>query len=336
MEFRIALAALAVAVTLGACSDNDSAIFYSLENEVKEVDYSLPNESHVLGMGKMNGSYYVSLGGSIWTRAVDANDWDRMSLPPGHEACTALADFADLIYAGTPEGLATWDGAQWASLPDPLLDGAQIVSFFVVGQALFACAFEAGEYLLAWTVDGVSFAAALSGLSAAVAQVAWDGAVYYAVAGSTAYRGTSGPGSLAVYDAISSLTAATFAGITWHASSQRYLATTAGQRVYSSDPGNDGAWDSATADESSDVTFTRLAAFGGYALVGSTEHGFFMLANGDVTSLERWDHSTSSDLYGAFVRDWYIDPDDTSRIFALTAGSGLWRTSDPGSSWIRE
>ncbi len=87
---RVLLAAAVAAAALAACTNNDTAIFYFVENEQPVIDYSLDNNSTILGMGSAGGFYFVSLGGSMWQRPTTGTTWTKVRLPSGTDSCTAL------------------------------------------------------------------------------------------------------------------------------------------------------------------------------------------------------------------------------------------------------
>jgi len=50
--------------------------------------------------------------------------------------------------------------------------------------------------------------------------------------------------------------------------------------------------------------------------------------------MERQPHYSISDLYNGGVLNFALD--GPTRVFACTAGAGLWRSEDSGDNWNRE
>ena len=71
----------------------------------------------------------------------------------------------------------------------------------------------------------------------------------------------------------------------------------------------------------------------GNLLVGTRSHGYYKLTGGSVDDLEREPHYSISDLYNGGVLNFAsLD----GKLFACTAGAGLWRSDDSGEIWGRE
>jgi hypothetical protein len=95
MKLRVVhlLLAACVAVLFAACKEGN--IYYTLENEVKVEDLSLPNDITLFDVTKIGGAggSYFAAAGKIWTVADSAAEWDVNALvaPPNPgNICTAL------------------------------------------------------------------------------------------------------------------------------------------------------------------------------------------------------------------------------------------------------
>ena len=332
--------ALLALLMLAGCSDNEQAIFFFIENEEKQVDYSLPNETTILGMARvtiaLDDHYFASSGGALWRRKITENDWTQLPRPAGAGWCTALVAFPfdGKLYAGGLAGLYTAAPAVspvWTSVAAAGSD--QIVALFAPGGgSMFAVTFDGSAYGLLSSADGSTWGTAgLAGLSRPITQVTWDGAVtYYAVVGQAIYSGPAGavtnaqtPPSLASGD--------WFEGIHW-ANARLYLATNQGMAF----SGSPVSWTDTKDLGGSGVGLHRIRSVGSNVLFGTYEDGFYFTgASLDVTALTRIPDFTATELYNGQVIDFY---DDGSTVFALTAGSGLWRAdwTTEWSSWIHE
>jgi hypothetical protein len=345
--FHKPLLAVVAFLFIAGCTDNDIAIFYFIENEVKQVDYSLPNESTILGMGKVTAGttdyYFASAGPSVWRKnaGVSDADWNDVSVPNGF--ATALVDFGGDLYAGSTNGLYTASAARspsWTKVNDSLLNGKQLMALFQFAEPrIFAATFDGSSYSLYSSPSGVggTFAAEITGASKPIAQVAYDGTTnYYVVTGTSLYEGTSG--ALATQPSPSLGSGEELTGVVF-ANSKLYVATDEGSVFATTPPAF--TWPESTEESVSGelVWFERMASVDtgpSNVMVGTHLDGFFDTKTGNVSDLARIPDFTADELYNGWVRDFYVDG---STVFALTAGSGLWRATYAGtefSDWIHE
>ncbi len=349
------LLALAAVLSAVACSNNDTAIFYYLENEERVVDYSLDNESTILGMADAGLLYFVSLGGSIWQRPDSApGDWTKVALPADARYCGPLVAFLGNLYTGVDDGptvglfsAAPGPAPSWALVTDADLSGGkQVTGLFVAGAELFVSTLEAGgTFSLYHSADGTAFAATgISGRNKPITQVAWDGANYYAAVGTQLLRGLAG--SITTDVTPPTATDGIFMGVYFSPTySKVYAATDAdyvggpsdGGRIF--ETADSGTTWGATGEvtDSGDVRFTRIGEAGGNILIGTMEHGLYQLQGGSVASRNRLPDTTDTDLLSGTVRDFFVNG---TSVFALTAGSGLWRADTAPAfqdwNWILE
>ena len=95
MNRRIALLLLAAAVAVLPIACSNGNIYWTLENEEKVDDLSLPNEITVFDVAKIGTTYYAAAG-RIWHVADTATEWNAgATVAPPHpgDLCTALAAF---------------------------------------------------------------------------------------------------------------------------------------------------------------------------------------------------------------------------------------------------
>jgi hypothetical protein len=345
---RIGVLGALAAALLAACSQNDVAIYYFVENEKPIIDHSLPNESTVLGIAKSAADdWFVTLGGSIWRRFSGATNWKTVETPSGQDWTGPLVYFGTALFAGTQNGLFRADpGAlDWQKVTDsgdPAVGNDQTVGLFVAGGTLFVCTWNEGSdtYRLFSSSDGANdnFDPAITGSTpgAAVADVAWDGAAFYAVAGSSGYSGalpmTQNAAISALADSNEDFGGIFFDSVTgWYFVSKYERSPAGAGRVYVT---QDPAFATVSARDPSDdaVRLTRFAKVDDQVLVGSFEHGFYQatVGAGSVSSLNRIADTTDSDLYAGEVASFYVDG---SEVYALTYGSGLWRSTWSGTEW---
>ena len=92
---------------LSSCSDNEFPIFYYIENESEQIDNTLDNTLSITGMGKSGEDYYLSAGGTLYTRKHydEVKRWNSVRLPSKASYCTAFkvvrdTTTGDRLYAG--------------------------------------------------------------------------------------------------------------------------------------------------------------------------------------------------------------------------------------------
>ncbi len=359
---RALLLAVVSAAVLAACTDNDTAIFYYVENEQPVVDYSLDNDSTILGMARENDHYFASLGGSLWERAVGDTTWYKVSRPSGTAFCGPLSPFSvdSKVYVsllvGKTWGLYSIDPTVQPFVLQPVanqggIGGKQLTGLFNVNGRLFAAAMETETAYSLYSTDAPGtnpFVTA--GISSAkpVTQVTYDGTqYYYAAAATRLLRGTAADvtgGTVNADVTPGAAGGAIITGVYFSTGYNRlYAATDEGNLLQS--PPDLSAWASTGEIDVSGTTvrFTRIGEVGatpGNIVFGSMEHGVYQLfATGDVSSNDRLVDTTDSELYNGEVIDFYVDPVDATLVFALTGGSGLWHStySAPNfAEWVRE
>ena len=104
--FLRCLAVISIAAILCSCSANGSLIYYTLQNEKKTQDSSMPNDVTIFDVVKYpataGGNYYAAAG-AVWKSPVSSIAWDIANpiAPPRPGAmCNALVLFSNSLCGG--------------------------------------------------------------------------------------------------------------------------------------------------------------------------------------------------------------------------------------------
>ncbi len=195
---------LGILWTLG-CSRDTEGIFYSLEQEEKAIDNSLPNDVRITGnMIKVTlGSedrYYICAG-SLFYRTTDLADnkpWTQIKSPISYGIVSGVAEVGGRIYVSLSNGEAhglfrlTPDGNQYEP-NENLYSAKQILRLFTLNNTLFASVgtiLDDTFELLFWNgtaliPTGVHTYKIVAG--------AWDGANYWFASPSDLFRFSTAP-----------------------------------------------------------------------------------------------------------------------------------------------
>ncbi|HET6485113.1 MAG TPA: hypothetical protein VFH83_01765, partial [Spirochaetia bacterium] len=250
MKLRLILVCLAAAAFV-ACSPNGGQIYSIIENEKQAVDSTLPSPktqtvANVVSTGS-GGPYYVAMG-AIFRGVAKSDgtiDWTggtggsavAVGAPAAGASCNAMAYYGGHLWGGfvtagtvlglyestTVSGAETFAGAQ--AVTDPSVQGLQIALIQVANGNLF---------VVTATVSGTDYVynlvfyngttwfpvTSLTGVSAPITGVGWDGTQYWAVSSGTLqgtqtvapviYTGTAAsPPAFTAYGAPGSYTIAT-------------------------------------------------------------------------------------------------------------------------------
>ena len=344
------------------CSENEFGIFYFIENETAQLDYSLENRISVTSMSRADDDYYISAGGSIWTRNVKEVEWETVQFPDNAVGCTALTLFGSELFAGfvmnddsftlfraAPERKPSWD-----RISDAAIENRQVLMLKVVNSCLFVSTEKNGEYDLFYTLTGEENSLENSGIptqTMSISDVTWDGSVYLAAAVTDIFYGPLGAMEVPEEpDPPGPTVSGRLRGIyytdSYGGDGGKYYLATDGGKVYSSDD-NLESWSSTDSFShlGNPVRFTTFSEIDGNILLGSIGFGFYEMRDGEIKdtddSLSRLTEFTASELYNGSVVGFYVDEEtDPSTLFALTIGSGLWHStfnqSDEWNEWIHE
>lgn len=359
MRIKLLTAAF-LGLLLFGCSENEFAIFFFVENETAQLDYSLENRISVNGMAKWQNYYYISAGGSMWTRNENEIEWEIVLFPDNAVACTALTLFGSELFAGflmADDSFTLFKAApnkkpSWTRITDETIDNRQILLLKVVNTRLFVSTEMDGDYDLIYKDKvGEDYFLENTGVptqTKPISDVTWDLSDYLAVTGTDIYYG-SVPGSMSESHPDVPTVTGQLKGIYYTVSygGKHYLATDDG-KVYSSEDGL-ATWVSTSSytQLSNDVRFTTFGEIDGNILLGSIGYGLYETPDGEIKdadgndNLSRLTEFTASELYNGSVVGFYVEEEtDPPTLFALTAGSGLWHSSytqsEKWTEWIHE
>ena len=348
---------------LSGCTDNEFPIFYYLEQEAEQTDNSLDNTLSITAMGKAAEYYFISAGGSIYTRLHYDNieKWQTVRFPAKAEFNTAMTISSvtggDVIYAcflmddgtyklfeGDPNKNPTWN-----EIVDAKAGGKQIIRLealqkgHATDEQLLAITLYQGDYGLHYSDMGpVAFKNALTNQAAVIKNVTYNSPAteFWLITSSKIFTFTgstiAGDG-----DVFTEKTAdkpnvnGGYMGIKWlGAPYSSYYVSTQGGVVHSSADGTTWTASGTKSVGGEDVPFTFFAAVPADSyeniLVGTVGFGFYEMREGTVSGLTRLGEFTANELYYGWVADIFIDE---QKVFCLTAGSGLWRNVYESGSW---
>jgi hypothetical protein len=355
MNLRVPHLLLAAGIVILCTSCKEGNIYYTLENEVKVEDLSLPNDITVFDVAKIGSSYYAAAG-KIWAADDSTVTWNTdvpVAPPDAGDICTALMGFSGeldggFINASGNLGLyrsSSFSFSGQTALPD--VAGAQIALLKVVDDgtprlvvvtAKQPSAGEDNQFGIVMSSDGTNFSPftfnSLDRSADEAKKQIWD--VVYAGGTINAWFATEGT---KLYTKVGAGTGefilATTTGITagevltglFDDGTNVYVASNSGAVYYSPDGAN---WTRIEAPAISG-TYPPLTRFAGpidagIVLVGSIGYGYYLLKTADLAGpnpLTRYP-TTTNDLYTAAVLKFYYDS-GKSRVFACTAKGGLWR-----------
>jgi len=344
-RINILLSTLLVAIIIGgftSCNVSENPIFYTLEQERPIVDDSLDNEITVHNVVKGGIWYFAAAPKIFYRNTPDGSTWETANMPQSGVMCEAMDIFGGNLYAGffsidgqtfrlysaPPGSILIWSPVGYG--PGSAINDEQIVMLKDVdGTNLLIGTKNGDTYSLHGT--GATYLTSLDGIITDALYDS-DNTLFWVVAGSEIYQAATLAGlgtPLATAPSLSS--GVSFGGIHYSAAlvHDYYLSTTDGKIWYSNDAG--GTWTSSASV--SDVSFTRFIEAGGNLLVGTRSHGYYKLTGGDVTQMERRPDYNISDLRNGGVLNFALLD---GKLFACTAGAGLWRSIDSGGEWHRE
>ncbi|OHD70792.1 MAG: hypothetical protein A2177_02085 [Spirochaetes bacterium RBG_13_68_11] len=357
MKLRVVNLLLAAGIAILFTSCKEGNVYYTLENEVKVEDLSLPNDITLFDVTKIGTSYYAAAG-KIWTVADTAAEWDinaTITPPVSGGICTALvaSPFGATLYGGFINGAGNLGLYESTAAPsfsglsavsDPIINGAQIALLKTINDGV-------NDWLVAVTarhLPGENFTFGI----AAFNNLAWgtfDTSVrvspedqkpfndiiwstnfsrWYATSGTKLYtKAVTGlAGAFVESTPANAASGEEFTGLLeW--GTRVYLSSRSGAVFYTSDG---ATWTRIEAPAISG-TYPPLTRFAGpvdagIVLVGSDGYGYYLLDTADLGGtdpLTRYP-TTTSDLYMAAVQKLYFDS-GKSRVFACTSMGGLWR-----------
>ena len=344
MNRRFALLLLAAWAAFLSVACTNGNIYWTLENEEKVDDLSLPNEITVFDVAKIGSTYYAAAG-RIWHVADTAGEWNAgATVAPPHagDLCTALVAFGPELYGGFVNssgslGLFATSSLAFSAAPvaDAAVLGAQVALLKIEnGEIAVVTARQSGPDF-AYTVvtgDGSSFAELpFLGLRVlADTLVPIDDVIYSSSLGAwfvtegTTLRTDSGTVTMNGITSGETLTGLFDDGFTV------YLASEAGAVYW---------WDAAaiptpkwqrvaaptvSGDHPPLTRFAGPVGTDDILLVGSEGYGYYRLPTNPAVGVLTRFPTTTSPLYTSSVWKFFLD-DPMNRIFACTLMGGLWR-----------
>jgi hypothetical protein len=355
-RFWLILASVAL---LWSCTQDGGLIYKTIESEKKVTDSTLPKTLtvHEVLKSAQAAPYFVA-SGAIYNGTVPILNADgtttigwptvdvaavAIDAPVAGALCNALAfdpgpggelwggffmPDANLgLYRSTSRSFAT--GAA-DKITDPIVADKQITMLQFANGKLFVAAATVPVVGSAYVYEldyynGATWSQLISGLAKPINGVAWDGANYLMVSGSTMYAGTNAdpPG----FDAGTS----TLGTLTVSATDElRSVFAQPGKVIIASKLGlyvrDAGTWSQVAPAQVSGVTVPFLTATGpsdaggSIYLAGTDGYGYYYL-DWVAKTLTRFDTSTIG-LYNAAVRRILVDG---TTVFMGTSGAGLWR-----------
>ncbi len=349
------LAVALVSILAAACTPGGGSIYYTLENEVKLDDATLPNDITVFDIVNTGTDYYAAAG-RIWKAPVVAANFQVANVvaqPHADDLCTALAFFGGELYGGFVNssgnrGLYGTTALAFSTTPvaDADVLGAQVVLLKVEdGQLVVVTARPSGsdfEYTVYTSADGASYTE-FPGLSARAAadklvpinDVIWSNSLsaWFMTEGKTLYTDLASPGTLQASTMNGTPVTEVLTGL-YDDGTTVYLASREGA-VYWWDPAAipSATWKRIAAPTASGAhpPLTRFAGpvGTGILLLGSDGYGYYRIDTTDLAAgtaaITRFP-TTTIDLHTASVTKLTLDTTpDPDVIFAGTAMGGLWR-----------
>lgn len=362
------IAAVALAFTLAGCEEPVTGIFHHVAQQDPPIDRNLPNDLAIGGVVRW-GDRYVVAAGKTWARPVgtadDPGSWRQMtSTYDGDRAEAVLLPLVRWRPSGGDPSLLTGavfvkddtfallqaseveaESIAWSAVSHKDVRGREVVGLFTPDadeSVLFVVAADARGESRSYTLlrarrraDGAPvLTIEMEELPRPIVAVAADGnGAYWAVTGSDLYAGTPG-GSLEKSDTppVRSGSEA-FRGVLHAAPNRLIVSGSAGTLWHSTDAG--GTWKSSKIEaDDQDVPLVGMAAVGATILIGTDGFGYYTARFAPDLTVARLPLTTEA-IYKSSIRSFRVDPTAIAgngrRVFALTAGHGLWTaTVTPG------
>lgn len=361
------VAAVALAFMLAGCEEPVTGIFHHVAQQDPPIDRNLPNDLAIGGVVRW-GDRYVVAAGKTWARPVgtadDPGSWTQMTStydgdraeavllplvrwrPSGGDPSllTGAVFVKDDTFALLQAGEVDAESIAWSAVSHKDVRRREVVGLFtpdadesVLFVAVADARGESRSYKLLRArhrADGDPvLTVEMDGLPRPIVAVAADGnGAYWAVTGSDLYAGM--PGSLEKSDTPPVRSGSeTFRGVLHAAPNRLIISGSAGTLWHSTDAG--GTWESSKieADDQA-VPLVGMAAVGATILIGTDGFGYYTARFDPDLTVARLPLTTEA-IYKSSIRSFRVDPTAIAgngrRVFALTAGHGLWTaTVTPG------
>lgn len=363
------IAAVALAFTLAGCEEPVTGIFHHVAQQDPPIDRNLPNDLAIGGVVRW-GDRYVVAAGKTWARPVGTADepgsWTQLTstydgdraeavlLPlvrwrpsGGDPSLLAGAVFVkeDVTFALLQAGEVEAGSIAWSRVDTGDVRGREVVGLFTPDadeSALFAVVADVRGESRSYTLlralrraagGAPDFTVEMEDLPHPIAAIAADGTgAYWAVAGSELYAGM--PGSLTKSETAPDRSGSeTFRGVLHAAPNRLIVSGSAGTLWHSTDAG--ATWTSSKIEaDDQEVPLVGMTAVGATILIGTDGFGYYTARFDPALTVARLPLTTEA-IYKSSIRSFRVDPDSAGsdrRVFALTAGHGLWTaTVTPGA-----
>jgi len=199
---------VAAAATLAASCDNSYGLFKSIQLETEQVGtdiFTSISVNRVVG----DGSYYFAATSKLYRRTQSGTTWElvpEIGLADYFVSGLAVDGTTKTLYAASADPLSleligvysSTDSATWTALADPALASGEIPqNLFVANGVPFLLTRESDASDSDYTLREYGEASpgawsdVLTGLGSPVVSVVWDGASYWAAAGTKIYKGAT-------------------------------------------------------------------------------------------------------------------------------------------------
>lgn len=328
------------------------------------VDGTLSNQLTVRQIARWNEQYLITAG-KLWSRSAlesGNHEWEIVTntFNGSTESATLFpivrwqpADSTPMLLAGVfflddmsfaliqaDDNDIGLKDISWTQVSDSVVEGREVIALFTPNadeSVLFAVIANSRDESRTYTLLSADtrsgskpvFKTELTELPQPVVAIASDTTnTYWAVSGSSLYRGTLGDFQESNSAPIVS-TGSTYGGILHVNPSSLLLSGRNGTLWLSTDSGE--TWADSHEEPTTNnqtVAFTRFVAIGNTILVGTESFGYYtVIIDSEELSATRLSFTTEA-LYTASIHQFWIDPEspvEEETVFALTNGAGMLR-----------
>ncbi len=363
MKIKISsfLAAFGVftAVFFASCGDDNTGIFYRLSHMEKIEDNSLNNSLTIGGMCELGGRYYIAAGRIYRRSTASGSIWEEVPSPRGYQLCFDLVTDGTRLFAAYfnrnsgDKRLFSDDGTGsgiWTLQNDSDISGRNVENLKITSNnRVFLSVKNSGsdDYYVFNGAAGASInftpcSIKLPDTNSTFFDVTLDGATYWLATDKKVYSGNN-PDSLA--SGFKPSGGDKFCGIFRSSldSNNSIFLTSRNKKIYAR---NGGSWGNSDSLNFYPNDIGEIDRGGGdmVIVIGTEGKGYleqrFSGGTVDRNALDfRWPSSSYSyaadagfvsyELQYSVITGFYTG--SSNRVFALTAGEGLWR-NEPNPS----
>jgi photosystem II stability/assembly factor-like uncharacterized protein len=296
-----------------------------------ELNFTTTGGTSTFVLGK-DSTLYLSGTKKILKKRKD-NPWETIDLSTyftGNPLCYVAVDENNNLYAGTSQVIFSTDGGETWDIKTATLQGEYLYDFEYNGRLIGAFGDESGwfgnNYGAAFLNENNTWQWSNTGLPPKFAV-----ALRLAKSGTNTYLGTNAAGVFKSTDFGESwfpinngITAANVLDICFDNEGTIYTANWSNGFQKSTDNGK--TWSVINNGLTNSYCYSIIADDNGF-LIGGTDQGSFRSTDKGAS----WHQITIPGNDYAY----YLRKDRKNRIYALTYGTGLYRTSDLGNSWVK-